>query len=297
MENNVTCTTTTTIQHCGTKIFPSSSPPQDMINNNSSMKHKSFKPTIISNTNDLQNNELKNLVSSSNVMTITVTTSSNDSNDCLDVGSMPDADLTESLATATEALTEILVKSAANILAPQDVANGNTLPKQHPNVSSSSTQTECPPSSSYHLCCCNKEWNCWKLAANDKIVNEKRCDNESNKCCQHNRRKKTCASVGRNSKNSSSSIGSSGSSGYRNCSSSSNSSTSSSNSSVDIVPEKINSCDSTATGSKYSKNWRELRKATTVVINNNCNSCNNKRPNVICRFQSSKNRCSSKPVV
>lgn len=251
MENNVT----STIEHCSTKGFPSSSP-QDLMNNNPSIKHKSFGSTIISNTNDLQNNELKNPVSSS-------TTSSNE---CLESGSVPDADLTESLATATEALTEILVKSNVEhetLNGVQDT-NGNEAPflKHHPNVSSSSTQTECPPSSSCHSCCC-KKWNCWKStedkkersSSNSSIAATTIQCQSSTSCCCHHRRKKANTSISGN------------------CSSSSET----------TRDNNINTCECTA--SKYSKSWRELRKTT-----------NNKRANVICRFQSCNSNRHSKSV-
>lgn len=250
MENNVT----STIEHCSTKGFPPSSP-QDLMNNNPSIKHKSFGSTIISNTNDLQNNELKSPVSSS-------TTSSNE---CLESGSVPDADLTESLATATEALTEILVKSNVeheNRNSAQDT-NGNEspIPKQHPNVSSSSTQTESPPSSSYHSCCC-KEWNCWKSAEDKKercssnsSVATVQCQSSNSRCCHHRRKKANTTSTG-------------------SCSS---------GGSETAQDNKINNCECTV--SKYSKSWRELRKTT-----------NNKRVNVICRFQSCNSSRHSKSV-
>lgn len=271
MDNNVT--TTCTIKHCSTKGFPSSSP-QDLMNNNPSTKHKSFGTSIIStNTNNIQNNELKCSVSSS--ITTTPNNYDND-NECLEsVGSVPDADLTESLATATEVLTEILVKTNIDnrncnglmdtngndtlLSVPSPPTFSSPLKQQHPNVSSSSTQTECSPSSSYlHVCCC-KEWNCWKSAADDK---KEKCNSSTtssvlayqstSRCCHH-RRKKTNGDTG--------SCCSSGS---------------------ETTPDKINSCECTVT-TKYSKSWRELRKNT-----------NNKRSSMICRFQSC-NR-SSKPV-
>lgn len=203
------------------------------MNNNPSSKHKSFESTIIStNTNDLQNNELKSPVSPAA------------SDECLESSSVPDADLTESLATATEALTEILVKTSINenkINNKVIDTNGNTsATTKYPNVSSSSTQTECPPSSSYHTCCC-KEWNCWKSAEDQK----ERCNGnvqcQSSRCCHHRRKKVN---------------------------------------STETVQEKTN-CECNV--SKYSKNWRELRKTT------------NKRSTVHCRFQSCNNR-NSKPV-
>ncbi|XP_025409966.1 lateral signaling target protein 2 homolog isoform X2 [Sipha flava] len=251
MENNVT----STIEHCSTKGFPPSSP-QDLMNNNPSIKHKSFGSTIISNTNDLQNNELKNPVSSSTAST----------NECLESSSVPDADLTESLATATEALTEILVKSNVDHdhrNGTQDT-NGNEAPllKQYPNVSSSSTQTECPPSSSYHSCCC-KEWNYWKSAEdkqercgsnNSVSVTTIQCQSSTSCCCHHRRKKVTTTTTG-------------------SCSSSS-----------ETAQDKINSCECTV--SKYSKNWRELRKTTS-----------NKRANIICRFQSCNSNRHSKSVI
>lgn len=251
MENNVT----STIEHCSTKGFPPSSP-HDLMNNNPSIKHKSFGSPIISNTSDLQNNELKNPVSSN--------TASN--NECLESSSVPDADLTESLATATEALTEILVKSNIDHdhrSATQDT-NGNEAPllKQHPNVSSSSTQTESPPSSSFHSCCC-KEWNYWKSAedkqercsSNSSVaVTTIQCQSTTNRCCHHRRKKATTSTTG-------------------SCSSSSET----------TQDNKINNCECTI--SKYSKNWRELRKTTSI-----------KRANIICHFQSCNNNRHSKSV-
>lgn len=283
--NNVTVTTT--IEHCSTKGgFPSSSP-QDLLNNNdpSTKHHKSFGSTIIStNTNDFQNNELKISVSS-----VTDTTAS-DNNECsLEPSSVPDADLTECLATATEALTEILVKSNVEL---QDNRNGNgvmdtngnetpMLPsKQHPNVSSSSTQTECPPPlGSYHACCCT-EWNRWKqLQSATKDINSESCSGSSsgsnsssaatsiqcqsvtgNRCCSHHthRRKKASNMA-------------------RNCCSES------------AKDKIVNNCEcSNVSSIKYSKSWRELRKAA--------NSNNQRSSNVICRFQSCNNRNSSKLV-
>lgn len=117
------------------------------------------------------------------------------SDECLESpgggGSMPDADLNECLATATEALTEILVKSNnENKVDIDDDTNGNapllTAVKHLPNVSSSSTQTDCPPSSS---CCCN-EWNCWKSAEDHmERRNGGTVQCQSNRCCHHRRKK------------------------------------------------------------------------------------------------------------
>ncbi|XP_050429348.1 lateral signaling target protein 2 homolog [Adelges cooleyi] len=220
----------TTIEHCSTKGFPSSSP-QDLINNNPSTKITKFESTIISKTNDLQNNELKSTVASST------------SNECLESTSVPDSDLTESLATATEALTEILVKTELhnennNINMALDSNGNNSTTKQHPNVSSSSTQTDCPPSSSVHMCCC-KEWNCWKSSDDRK----ERCTSSVH--CQSNR----CNHRRKNFDN-------------------------------DVIQENTNCACNVA---RYSKNWRELRKAT------------NKRINVLSRLQSFNRN--SKPVI
>lgn len=283
--NNVSVNTT--IEHCSTKgRFPSSSP-QDLINNNdsSTKHHKSFGSSIISpNGNNLQNNELKIPVSP------VADSTASDNNECsLESGSVPDADLTECLATATEALTEILVKTNV-IVELQDSCmvdtNGNeTLPlppRQHPNVSSSSTQTECPPPlSSCHSCCCT-EWNCWKpLQSATDDANLELCSSSSSSsssngsstvisiqcqsatgshCCSHHmhRRKKV-------------------SNATSNCCC------------EPIKEKKINNCEcGNISSTKYSKNWRELRKAS----NNN-----GKRPSsAICRFQSCKNRNNPKPM-
>lgn len=265
MDNNVTTTTPcTTIKHCSVKGFPSSSlpsPPEDLINNNPSTKHrgKSFGSSIISNENNHHNNELKNCPVSSTV------TSNNDEGP--ESGSVPDSDLTESLATATEVLTEILVKKSG----VDTNGNESLLPKYHPNVSSSSTQTECPSSSSYHVCCC-KEWNCWKLSSSSSADNKRgqqRCggDNSlpvatgmavvvqcqsSNRCCHH-RRKKT------------------------------------SGGSIELIhQDKIDHCEYNTVATKYSKSWRELRKTT-----NNRRSSNMQ----ICRIQSCNNRSAKPPVI
>lgn len=274
MDNNVTATTqcTTIERRSMTKGFSPRSPsppPEDLINNNPLTKHrsKSFDSSIISN--DHHNNELKNCPVSS-------TTMSNNDDECLESGSVPDSDLTESLATATEALTEILVKNSGAVVD----TNGNESPllKYHPNVSSSSTQTECPSSSSYHICCC-KKWNCWKLSSSSSASlanNNKReqqrtmCGGDSsslsvaatgmavvvqcqssNRCCHHHRRKKT--------------------------------------SGVDVLrQDKIKRCEYNTVSTKYSKSWRELRKTT-----NNRRSSNMQ----ICRIQQSCNNRSSKPPV
>lgn len=261
--STTTTTTGTTIEHCSAKGFPPSSPPplppDDLINNNPSTKHhgKSFGTTIISNVSDLQNNELKCCPVSS------VVTSNND--ECPEsVGSMPDADLTECLATATEALTEILVKTSCGL-----DTNGNDssspLPlKHHPNVSSSSTQTECPPSSSFHHVCCCKEWNCWKLSSSSSSSvdgkKDQRCITNgssvttgtmvvvqcqsTSRCCHH-RKKKFLGNE----------------TSYQ---------------------DKIRQCGCNTVTTKYSKSWRELRKLN-----------NNRRANMqICRFQSCNNRSS-----
>ncbi|VVC41073.1 Zinc finger, FYVE/PHD-type,FYVE zinc finger,Zinc finger, FYVE-related,Zinc finger, RING/FYVE/PHD-type [Cinara cedri] len=280
MDNSVTTTntittttTTTTIERCSTKGFPA----QDLMNNNknpSSVKRKPFGSTaIISNRNDLQNNELKSPVSSS-----TMTTSSRhiiNDDDRLESGSVPDSDLTESLATATEALTEILVKKTTvieqhpeNCVVVVVDSNGNNnndmpsspvIPKQ-PNVSSSSTQTECTAS---HVCCCSNEWKCWKSTAADingssgtAAVSSVQCQCQStaSRCCHRHRRKKTVAA-------------------RVSCSSSSEM--------ANMSGDKINnSCQCTVVVPKYSKSWRELR--------------NKQRSNVICRFQTCNNRSSSK---
>lgn len=319
MDNSVTTTTATpvtTIEHCGTKGFPPTPPssPQDLINNNSnqcnpSTKHGSFGPTIISTNNvgDLQpNNEMKSPTSNRQQL---------QQYDCGSLesssGSMPDADLTESLATATEALTEILVKStnieheidrnngsdASMVMMVVQDDNGNEnvpLPQPYsakqyhatPNVSSSSTQTECPSTSSYRVCCCNN-WNRWKSA----IVDNKRerpssvkClspsgggGGSSRRCCHHHhRRKKTHATVAASNRNG----------GNESCSSSSSSGETKSREKIPAV---------TAISTKYSKSWRELRKAT---------SADGKRSAevVICRLQTTSCcntvRCGSvKPLI
>lgn len=266
MDNNVTTTITpcNTIEHCSAKGFPSSSPSpptEDLINNNPSTKNrdKTFGSSIISNANDHHNNELKNHPVSSTAMS--------NNNECLESGSVPDSDLTESLATATEALTEILVKKSG-----MDT-NGNEslpLPKYHPNMSSSSTQTECPSSSSYHVCCC-KEWNCWNLSSSSSANGKReqqRCDGDdslpkatgmavvvqcqsSNRCCHH-RRKKTLESG------------------------------------VETIhQEKINHCKYNVVSTKYSKSWRELRKTTNSKRSSNMQ---------ICRIQSCNSRSPKPPV-
>jgi hypothetical protein len=319
IDNSVTTSTTapvTTIEHCGTKGF--SSTPQDLINNNSNSngnqcnpttKRGSFGSTIISTNNDgdLQsNNELKSPA---------VNRQQLQQYDCGGLesssGSIPDADLTESLATATEALTEILVKStnlereinrnnssgAAVVLVvvQDDNGNENVLSpqlhptKQHhapPNVSSSSTQTECSPSSSYRVCCCNN-WNRWKSATVDNKRDRSssvRCLSLSSggggsdrRCCHHHhRRKKTNATA----------VASNRSGDNVSCSSSSSSSETKPREKVPIV---------SAVSTKYSKSWRELRKAT---------SADGKRSAevVICRLQTTSccntAKCSSaKPMI
>lgn len=283
--NNVTVTTT--IEHCSTKGgFPSSSP-QDLINNNdpSTKHHKSFGSTIIStNTNDFQNNELKISVSS------VADTTTPDNNECsLEPSSVPDADLTECLATATEALTEILVKS--NVVELQDNRNGNgvdtngnetpMLPsKQHPNVSSSSTQTECPPPlGSYHACCCT-EWNRWKqLQSVTDDINPESCSGSSS---------------GSNSSSASTSIQCQSVTGNCCCSHHMHRRKKSSNIARSCCSESakdniVNNCEcGTVSSTKYSKSWRELRKAA--------NSNNKHSSNAVCRLQSCNNRNNSKPV-
>jgi len=287
--NNVTVTTT--IEHCSTKRGFSSSPPQDLINNNDSSikQHKSFGSTIIStNTNDLQNNELKIPISS-----VVSTTTTSDNECSLESSSVPDADLTESLATATEALTEILVKT--NVVELNDNqnsdniidTNGNELsllsPKQHPNVSSSYTQTECPPSmGSCHACCCT-EWNRWKQLQSAADENKlETCSGSSsssssnsstaaisvqcqsvtsNRCCSHHiHKRKKALNV------------------------------SSSRCSEIIKDKNINNCDcgTVISSTKYSKSWRELRKSSKIP--------NKRSSNMICRFQSCNSRSSSKPM-
>lgn len=290
-DNGVTTTTAipaTTIEHCGTKGFPPTPPssPQDLINNNSnnnqcntSAKRGSFGSTIIStnNASDLQpNNDSKS--PSGNRQQL-------QQYDCGGLesssGSMPDSDLTESLATATEALTEILVKSAnlereisrnngggaavVVVVVQDDNGNENVPSKQHnppkqhhvpPNVSTSSTQTECPPSSSYRVCCCNN-WNRWKSTTEDNKRDRSssiRClspssggDGSSRRCCHHHhRRKKTNATTTTSNR----------SGGNDSCSSSSSSS------SETKAREKVPVV--TAVSTKYSKSWRELRKATST---------------------------------
>lgn len=287
--NNVSVTST--IEHCGSKGGFRSSSPQDLINNNDSSKkqHKSFGSTIMSkNTNDLQNNELKVPVSS-----VGDTTTSSESIECsLESSSVPDADLTECLATATEALTEILVKTNVVVVNLQDNrndndlvdTNGNETPtspsRQYPNVSSSSTQTECPnPLGSCHACCCT-DWNHWKQrqsGVNDKsmetfsgsssssnsstVVADIQCQSATgNHCCGHylHRRKKT-------------------------------SNTAKSCYSEQVKDKMIDNCEcGTVSSIKYSKSWRELRKAS--------NSNNKRTSSVICRFNNCKNRNSSKSV-
>lgn len=274
MDNNVTACNT--IERCGgTKSgFPSTSP-QDLINNNnnsSAKRHKTFGSTIA--CNHLQNNELiKSPIPPSG------TTSSNSHHgECPEPGSLPDADFTESLVTATEALTEILVNTTAD-------TNGNNAslppqPKHYPNMSSSSTQTECTTqSSSYRVCCC-KEWNCWKASAAESCRNERENDDGSSvattiittvttvaavqcsqsagsQCCHRHRRKKSGG-----------------------CNISSN----------ETAARDGCSCTIAANGpSKYTKSWRELRKTTS--------NGNIKRPSNVqlCRFQSCNNR-NPKPV-
>jgi len=318
MDNSITTTTAspvTTIEHCGTKGFPPTPPssPQDLINNNSnsnqcnpSTKCGSFGSTIISTNNDSDqqpNNELKSPG---------VNRQQLQQYDCGGLesssGSMPDADLTESLATATEALTEILVKSTnlereiirnngsgtavVVVVVQDDNGNENMLsPQLHPtklhhvtpNVSSSSTQTELP-SSSYRVCCCNN-WNRWKSATVDNKRDRSssvRCLSPSSggggsgrRCCHpHHRLKKTNATAASSNR----------SGGNDSCSSSS---------SGEIrAREKVPVV--TAVSTKYSKSWRELRKAT---------SADGKRSAevVICRLQTTRccntTRCGSvKPM-
>ncbi|XP_050532114.1 lateral signaling target protein 2 homolog [Daktulosphaira vitifoliae] len=205
----------TTIEHCNRKGFPSSSP-QDLLNNNPSAKK--FESTIITKTNDLQNNELKSPVSSSTA------------NECIESSSVPDADLTECLATATEVLTEILVKTNLNIesenLNITLDSNGNNSVAKIPNVSSSSTQTDCPPSSSYHVCCC-KEWNCWKSTGEKKEKCDGSAQCQTSICCNHKRKK--------------------------------------SNNDTKLENKK---CDCSV--SRYNKNWRELRKVANKRTNVLC---------------------------
>lgn len=301
MDNSVSTTTATpvtTIEHCSTKGFPPTPPssPQDLINNNSNQcnpltKHGSFGSTIISTNNDGDlepNNELKSPA---------VNRQQLQQYDCGGLesssGSMPDADLTESLATATEALTEILVKTNLEreiirnngsgaavvvVVVQDDNGNENVLSpqfhstKQHhapPNVSSSSTQTELP-SSSYRVCCCNN-WNRWKSATTDNKRDRSssvRCLSPSGggasdrRCCHHHhRRKKTNATTAASNR-----------SGGNESSSSSSGETKAREKKVPIV---------TAVSTKYSKSWRELRKAT---------SADGKRSAevVICRLQTTR---------
>ncbi|KAL5232871.1 hypothetical protein ACI65C_000281 [Semiaphis heraclei] len=321
-DNGVTTTTAipaTTIEHCGTKGFPPTPPssPQDLINNNSnnnqcntSAKRGSFGSTIIStnNASDLQpNNDSKS--PSGNRQQL-------QQYDCGGLesssGSMPDSDLTESLATATEALTEILVKSAnlereisrnngggaavVVVVVQDDNGNENVPSKQHnppkqhhvpPNVSTSSTQTECPPSSSYRVCCCNN-WNRWKSTTEDNKRDRSssiRClspssggDGSSRRCCHHHhRRKKTNATTTTSNR----------SGGNDSCSSSSSSS------SETKAREKVPVV--TAVSTKYSKSWRELRKATSTDGQRSAEV-------VICRLQTTSccntARCDSvKPTI
>jgi len=291
MDNNInttptTATPVTTIEHCGTKGFPPTPPssPQDLINNNSnrcnpSTKRGSFGSTIISTNNavDIQSdNESKNPV---------VNRQQLQQYDCSGLesssGSMPDADLTESLATATEALTEILVKStnveremgrnngggaAVVVVVVQDDNGNENVPSPQlnpakqlhatPSVSSSSTQTECPPSSSYRVCCCNN-WNRWKSTTVDNKRDRSssvRCQSPSGvrgggcsgRCCHHHhRRKKTNTTVAASNR----------CGGNESCSSSSSSGETKARDKVTVVA---------AVSTKYTKSWRELRKATSV---------------------------------
>ncbi|XP_029345585.1 lateral signaling target protein 2 homolog isoform X2 [Acyrthosiphon pisum] len=320
MDNSVTTTTATpvsTIEHCGTKGFPPTPPssPQDLINNNSnsnqcnpSTKRGSFGSTIISTNNDRDqqaNNELKSPA---------VNRQQLQQYDCGGLesssGSMPDADLTESLATATEALTEILVKSTnlereiirnngsgaavVVVVVQDDNGNENVMSpqlhptKQHhapPNVSSSSTQTELP-SSSYRVCCCNN-WNRWKSATVDNKRDRSssvRCMSPSSggggsgrRCCHHHHRRK---------KKNATATSSNRVIGNDSCSSSSSSGEIKAREKVPVV---------TAVSTKYSKSWRELRKATSVDGKRSAEV-------VICRLQTTKccntARCSSvKPII
>ncbi|CAH1713115.1 unnamed protein product [Aphis gossypii] len=290
MDNSInttptTATPVTTIEHCGTKGFPPTPPssPQDMINNNSnrcnpSTKRGSFGSTIISTNNavDIQSdNESKNPVGNRQQL---------QQYDCGGLesssGSMPDADLTESLATATEALTEILVKStnmeremgrnngggaAVVVVVVQDDNGNENVPSPQlnpakqlhatPNVSSSSTQTECPPSSSYRVCCCNN-WNRWKSTTIDNKRDRSssiRCQSPSGvrggggngRCCHHHhRRKKTNTTVAASNR----------CGGNESCSSSSSGGETKARDKVTVVA---------AVSTKYTKSWRELRKATS----------------------------------
>ncbi|XP_060881431.1 lateral signaling target protein 2 homolog [Metopolophium dirhodum] len=317
MDNSVTTTTATpvtTIEHCGTKGFPPTPPssPQDLINNNSnsnqcnpSTKRGSFGSTIISTKNDSDqqpNNELKSPA---------VNRQQLQQYDCGGLesssGSMPDADLTESLATATEALTEILVKSTnlereiirnnssgaavVVVVVQDDNGNENVLSpqlhptKQHhapPNVSSSSTQTELP-SSSYRVCCCNN-WNRWKSATVDNKRDRSssvRCLSPSSggggsgrRCCHHHHRRKKTNAIAASSNQSGSGSSSSSSSEIK------------SREKVPVV---------TAVSTKYSKSWRELRKATSTDGKRSAEV-------VICRLQTTRccntARCGSvKPMI
>lgn len=281
MENNnvVVTTAATTIEHCGSKGgFPP--PPQDLINNNgvvgiSPAKHRPFmSPT--SGLNDLQNEQLQKSAAPTTVSNNGV----GGEGGLLEpsTGSVPDNVLTESMmVSATEVLTEILVKPAVG---RQD-SNGNdaTAPqsdaKRYPNVSSSSTQTECSPSSSYRVCCC-KEWNCWKSVAAAATTGDgdksgsARCSGQCGQpsstrpYCHHHRRKKA----------------------------------NSGGTSAALLHDKTVTaagCECGAVSSKYSKSWRELRKSSTGP------PAHNKRSGgqgVICRFQScNNNRNSSKPPV
>lgn len=278
--NNVVATT---IEHCGTKGgFPP--PPQDLMNNNSivgngdgisSAKHKPFvSPPASVQRNDLPNDQLHKSAAPTAASNDGDGNGNGNAGECglleSSTGSVPDAVLTESLATATEVLTEILVKPAAG--GRQD-ANGNDASaqspqpdvKRHPNVSSSSTQTECTPSSSYRVCCC-KEWNCWKAAVADNGDKSGGGGARCNGQCGHHRRKKVNGGGG-------------------------NATTTN----AALLHDKTATaagCECGAVSSKYSKSWRELRKSSSAP------SAHNKRPGsgptVICRFQSCNNRSSSK---
>lgn len=278
MDNNVTTTTTTTtttaatIERCSTKGFP----PQDLMNNNKSPSLAKRKPfgsvAIISNGNDLQNNELKSPPVSSSTTTSSHRAMNDD--DRLESGSVPDADLTESLATATEALTEILVKKTAVVDSNGNVDNGTSgsaVPRQ-PNVSSSSTQTEC---TAPHVCCCSNEWSCWKSsAAADKTGPcgaaaasgsvQCQCQSTASRCCRRHRRKKSVAAVSSRGSGTGMAAVAGG--------------------------DKINNgCRCPVVVPKYSNSWRDLRKAAG---GNN----DKQRSNVIGRFQScDDNMSSSKP--
>lgn len=283
--NNVVANT---IEHCGTKGgFPS--PQQDLMNNNSiaddgdggggipSVKRRPFvSPTTVHN--DQLQKSAAQMAASNNGGGVGGECGLLESS----TGSVPDAVLTESLATATEALTEILVKPAAG---HQD-ANGNDATvspqpdvKRHPNVSSSSTQTECPPSSSYRVCCC-KEWNCWTAAAAAAADNgdksgggSVRCNGQCSQpsstrlCCHHHRRKKVNSGGG----------------------------TTTTTALLHDKTVTAAGCECGAVSSKYSKSWRELRKSSSAL------PAHNKRPGsgpMICRFQScNNNRSNSKPTM